>query len=213
MLVKLTRSFHDNRMYIVYGVRKVATDYLFVLNFEAMKKRKKDYKLQHRDTAPYCINIQDIETPVSSTYCSSTPFTVSNTQKMWHDFSAHHTQRGDITAVVWGEPGSRPSLPKENETTEKTAEVVDSEELTKGRRAATPFVQQCDLLFPLPDSHGDVGSNGEIEAGCEEEEELQAEVRKCVDENIWRRFWFEYVGVSCLGSGRVLDMGNTAQHA
>lgn len=75
-------------------------------------------------------------------------------------------------------------MPKEDETTENTAEVVDSEELTRGRRAATPFVQQCDLFFPLPDSHGDVGGNGEIEGGCEEEEELQAEVRNCVVENI-----------------------------
>lgn len=102
---------------------------------------------------------------------------------MWRDFSAHHTQRGDVTGVVWGDPGLRPSLSRENETSENTAEVVDSEELTRGRRGATPFVQQCDLIFLLPGSHSGVGGDGEIEGESEEEQGLQSEVRKCVAGN------------------------------
>lgn len=131
---------------------------------------------------------------------------------MWQDFSAHHAQRGDVTAIVWGSPGALPPVEHQSAAasaspsdTADTAAVaaaaaaapgvastgggaaavsaaggdefpssasrwkVDAEALTRGRRAGTPFVQQCDLVFPLPDRRLDkvdgAGSGFEDGAG------------------------------------------------
>lgn len=35
-----------------------------------------------------------------------------------------------------------------------TWKKCDAEELTRGRRAETPLVQQCDLIFPIPPTNG-----------------------------------------------------------
>lgn len=111
--------------------------------------------------------------------------------RMWHDFSAHHTQRGDVTAVVWGYPGARPSVEKESAAAGAAVTLgdephlpstwkVDAEALTRGRRAGTPFVQQCDLIFPLPDrtDSGNEDSGGD----AREDSEAQAEVQvvRCI---------------------------------
>lgn len=95
---------------------------------------------------------------------------------MWQAYSAQHTQRGDVTAVVWGTPGTSPQGEEKSAAAVAAAAaaahggvscstssrsstppggeagvgVVDAEALTRGRRAETPFVQQCDLVFPLP---------------------------------------------------------------
>lgn len=84
------------------------------------------------------------------------------------DLSVHHLQRGDVTAIVWGAPGERCRENEEKGSNVAAAEVagvgtvrkdgascsmrgrVDAEKLTRGRRASMPFVQQCDLVFPLP---------------------------------------------------------------
>lgn len=66
---------------------------------------------------------------------------------MWQKFSSTHTQRGAVTAVVWGAPGVQ-SRPEEGPSVD--CDEWDAEGLTRGRRAETPFVQQCDLIFPLP---------------------------------------------------------------
>lgn len=99
---------------------------------------------------------------------------------MWQEYSSHHTQRGDVTAVVWGAPGAFPEGEKSaaalagsgswddstcrsasSRSTPPGAAVVNAEALTRGRRAETPFVQQCDLVFPLPDQDsGNDGSGG-----------------------------------------------------
>lgn len=107
---------------------------------------------------------------------------------MWHTFSSNHVQRGDVTAVVWGAPGTRPPLPtnKPGDEAEDRWWMVDAEELTRGRRAETPFVQQCDLIFPLADrgrrsgqSRADgIGSEHQREVGGEEEG--QAEVGRAL---------------------------------
>ena len=117
---------------------------------------------------------------------------------MWQDFSAHHAQRGDVTAIVWGSPDAQASVEHESaaaasgaagsappsDTAAAAAATasaaasaaggdactpptsrwkVDAEALTRGRRADTPFVQQCDLIFPLADP--DVEGCG---AGCDD---------------------------------------------
>lgn len=81
--------------------------------------------------------------------------------------SVHHLQRGDVTAIVWGAPGERYRADEEKGSNVTAAEVagagtvrdgascsmrgrVDAEKLTRGKRASMPFVQQCDLVFPLP---------------------------------------------------------------
>lgn len=84
--------------------------------------------------------------------------------EMWQDFSAHNTQRGDVTAVVWGAPGAPPAKAGESTGTavspSSAAGAVDAEALTRGRRADAPLVQQCDLVFPLPDQDGDGDGHG-----------------------------------------------------
>lgn len=92
---------------------------------------------------------------------------------MWRKYSTHHIQRGDVTAVVWGAPGAAPAdesgagggtvgddtCPESSRSTARAA-VIDTESLTRGRRSENPFVQQCDLIFPLPDQasfDGDAG--------------------------------------------------------
>lgn len=80
----------------------------------------------------------------------------------------HHLQRGDVTAIVWGAPGERCPENEGKGWNAATADVagvgtvkdygsscsmkgrVDAEKLTQRRRASMPFVQQCDLVFPLP---------------------------------------------------------------
>lgn len=111
---------------------------------------------------------------------------------MWHEYSAHHIQRGDVTAVVWGAPGERPPTsldsgennapPLPPTPTAAAASAghgadhsrsrwrVDSEALTRGRRDATPFVQQCDLIFPLPNPRhvrNDGGGDGDTSRGSQ----------------------------------------------
>lgn len=110
---------------------------------------------------------------------------------MWQKYSTQHTQRGDVTAVVWGAPGISPKGEKsagaagaagggsfDESTTfcstssrstppggEGGVVVVDAEALTRGRRAETPFVQQCDLVFPLPgrvSGNSDGGGGGDV---------------------------------------------------
>lgn len=94
---------------------------------------------------------------------------------MWQEFSAHHYQRGDVTAVVWGAPGAAPReadgadsdvCRRQSSSTQvdsqPAAAVVNAEELTRGRRAETPFVQQCDLVFPLPDRESGGGGDDKL---------------------------------------------------
>lgn len=91
-------------------------------------------------------------------------------------YSTHHIQRGDVTAVVWGAPGAAPAADGSGDacpessssktraaaTTTATA-VVDAESLTRGRRSENPFVQQCDLVFPLPGRESFDGGAGVLE--------------------------------------------------
>ncbi|CBN77262.1 conserved unknown protein [Ectocarpus siliculosus] len=97
---------------------------------------------------------------------------------MWQDFSAHNTQRGDVTAVVWGAPGSPPATGESTGTVRPSSAAgsVDAEALTRGRRADTPFVQQCDLVFPLPDQDGE--SDGHDHGDTQEKQQKQLEMEK-----------------------------------
>ncbi|CAN0394230.1 unnamed protein product, partial [Discosporangium mesarthrocarpum] len=64
----------------------------------------------------------------------------------WHDFGRHHSRRGKIDVVLWGSPGcGRPGA-------DGQGSKLDAEALTRGRRQATPLIQQCDVIFPLPKS-------------------------------------------------------------
>lgn len=106
-------------------------------------------------------------------------------------FSAHHAQRGDATAVVWGAPGARPTAENQSAVTAAATQEcgapsrgwrVDAEKLTRRRRAATPFVQQCDLVFPLPvevDGSG-TSNDGSI---CGEDRREQSKVRGLLTES------------------------------
>lgn len=101
---------------------------------------------------------------------------------MWQDHCAHHIQRGDVTAVVWGAPGAAPAdesgaggagddgCPESSRSTAAApAQAVDAESLTRGRRSENPFVQQCDLIFPLPDQDsvdGDAGALQEVRSNA-----------------------------------------------
>ncbi|CAN0180358.1 unnamed protein product, partial [Ectocarpus fasciculatus] len=99
---------------------------------------------------------------------------------MWQDFSAHNTQRGDVTAVVWGAPGAPPATGGSTSSTvgpSSAAGAVDAEALTRGRRAATPLVQQCDFVFPLPDQDGDGDGHGHGDAHEKQQKQLEMEKR------------------------------------
>lgn len=104
---------------------------------------------------------------------------------MWQEYSAHHLQRGDVTAVVWGAPGAAPAdengaggpgdvaCPESSRSTARAAvAVLDAESLTRGRRSENPFVQQCDLVFPLPDQESSDGGTGALE-----EQEVRSKAR------------------------------------
>ncbi|CAN0189466.1 unnamed protein product [Ectocarpus sp. 4 AP-2014] len=97
---------------------------------------------------------------------------------MWQDFSAHNTQRGDVTAVVWGAPGASPATGESTATVRPSsaAGAVDAEALTRGRRADTPFVQQCDLVFSLQDQDGE--SDGHDHGDTQEKQQNQLEMEK-----------------------------------
>ncbi|CAM9510281.1 unnamed protein product [Ectocarpus sp. 12 AP-2014] len=97
---------------------------------------------------------------------------------MWQNFPAHNTQRGDVTAVVWGAPGATPATGASTTTVPASSAegTVDAEALTRGRRADTPFVQQCDLVFPLPDQDGE--SDGHDHGDTQEKQQKQLEMEK-----------------------------------
>ncbi|CAM9399291.1 unnamed protein product, partial [Scytosiphon promiscuus] len=132
---------------------------------------------------------------------------------MWQDFSAHHYQRGDVTAVVWGAPGAaaaatpqddsadhngvcrRPSssTPAGSRQPAASPAAVDAEALTRGRRAATPFVQQCDLVFPFPDweSNDGCGDKRSQEAG---EKKAEQRAQAFVVRSLGRAFYYRARG-------------------
>eukprot|EP00752_Nemacystus_decipiens_P004676 g4264.t1 len=118
---------------------------------------------------------------------------------MLRDYSSHHTQRGDVTAVVWGAPGAAPSdesgaggpggdaREESSRSTAPRAEVVDAESLTRGRRSENPFVQQCDLVFPLPGLESFDGGGGAIEDQEEAERQAEAFVVRTLGEAFYYR--------------------------
>lgn len=88
---------------------------------------------------------------------------------MWQKFPSHHSERGAVTAVVWGSPGIQG--PRGAKDPSVAFDTLNAEELTRGRRAETPFIQQCDLIFPLPEddatsfSHEQTTPSSDIDPG------------------------------------------------
>eukprot|EP00903_Cladosiphon_okamuranus_P015557 g14362.t1 len=133
---------------------------------------------------------------------------------MWQDYCAHHIQRGDVTAVVWGAPGAEgqssgpgrgpagdagDACPDSSRYTAPAAAaaaaaaagagaaVVDAESLTRGRRSENPFVQQCDLVFPLPDGESPAGGARALEEQEEAERRAEAFVVRTLGEAFYYR--------------------------